>query len=51
MPDSAPFYADYFPRRPVLPGTLLLDAQLRLSAELAADLASGRGPSRGWCRM
>ncbi len=37
VPLSAPFFADHFPRKPVLPGTLLLDAQLRLAVGLAAE--------------
>ncbi len=37
VPLSAPFFADHFPRKPILPGTLLLDAQLRLAAGLAAE--------------
>jgi 3-hydroxymyristoyl/3-hydroxydecanoyl-(acyl carrier protein) dehydratase len=39
VPLSAPFFADHFPRRPVFPATLLLDAQIRLALALAA--ASG----------
>ncbi len=35
---TAPFFADHFPRRPVFPGTLLLDAQMRLALRLAADV-------------
>jgi 3-hydroxymyristoyl/3-hydroxydecanoyl-(acyl carrier protein) dehydratase len=38
VPASAPFFADHFPRRPVFPGTLLLDAQLRLAVTLAGDV-------------
>ncbi|HSH17721.1 MAG TPA: hypothetical protein VLD18_16900, partial [Verrucomicrobiae bacterium] len=38
VPGSAPFYADHFPRRPVLPGTLLMNAKLQLAAALAAQL-------------
>ena len=29
VPESAPFFADHFPRRPVFPATLLLAAQIR----------------------
>jgi 3-hydroxymyristoyl/3-hydroxydecanoyl-(acyl carrier protein) dehydratase len=32
----ADFYADHFPRRPVLPGTLLMETQIRVGAQLAA---------------
>ncbi len=38
VPHSAPFFADHFPRRPVFPGTLLLDTQMRLALRLAADV-------------
>lgn len=36
VPDSAPFFADHFPRRPVFPATLLLDHLIRLALDLAA---------------
>jgi 3-hydroxymyristoyl/3-hydroxydecanoyl-(acyl carrier protein) dehydratase len=35
VPQSAPFFADHFPRRPVFPATLLLDSQIRLAMNLA----------------
>jgi len=38
VPPAAPFFADHFPRRPVFPGTLLLDSQIRLAQELATPL-------------
>jgi 3-hydroxymyristoyl/3-hydroxydecanoyl-(acyl carrier protein) dehydratase len=38
VPESAPFFADHFPRRPVFPGTLLMHANLQLAAALAAEL-------------
>jgi 3-hydroxymyristoyl/3-hydroxydecanoyl-(acyl carrier protein) dehydratase len=38
VPASAPFFADHFPRRPVFPATLLLDAGIRLALELASEL-------------
>jgi len=41
-PESAAFFGDHFPRRPVLPGTLLLDSQMRLALELAAEATPGR---------
>jgi len=34
VPREAPFFADHFPRNPVFPATLLLDAQIRVAAEL-----------------
>ncbi len=37
VPVSAPFFADHFPRKPVFPGTLLLDAQIQLAVKLAAE--------------
>jgi 3-hydroxymyristoyl/3-hydroxydecanoyl-(acyl carrier protein) dehydratase len=40
VPVSAPFFADHFPRCPVFPGTLLLDAQIRLALRLAEDTLS-----------
>lgn len=43
VPISAPFFADHFPRRPVFPATLLLDAQIRLALRLAAErVAAGQ---------
>lgn len=35
VPAAAPFFADHFPRRPVFPATLLLDAQISLALRLA----------------
>jgi 3-hydroxymyristoyl/3-hydroxydecanoyl-(acyl carrier protein) dehydratase len=37
VPESAPFFADHFPRRPVFPATLLLDSQIRLAMDLARE--------------
>lgn len=37
VPTSAPFFADHFPRRPVFPATLLLDAQIRQAIRLATE--------------
>jgi len=37
VPESAPFFGDHFPRRPVFPATLLLDAQIRFALEVAVD--------------
>jgi 3-hydroxymyristoyl/3-hydroxydecanoyl-(acyl carrier protein) dehydratase len=43
VPRSAPFFNDHFPRRPVLPATLLLDTQIAQTLELArgAEWAQG----------
>jgi 3-hydroxymyristoyl/3-hydroxydecanoyl-(acyl carrier protein) dehydratase len=41
VPPSAPFFGDHFPRRPVLPGTLLLDRQIELALDLAREAAPG----------
>ncbi len=35
VPVTAPFFDDHFPRRPVFPGTLLMDALATLSLQLA----------------
>ncbi len=45
VPVTAPFFADHFPRRPVLPGTLLLDAMFRLACAVAhhAEPTTGAG--------
>ena len=37
VPDSAPFFGDHFPRRPVFPATLLLDAQIGLAMSVARE--------------
>ena len=37
VPESAPFFADHFPRKPVCPATLLIDAQCRLALTVAAE--------------
>jgi 3-hydroxymyristoyl/3-hydroxydecanoyl-(acyl carrier protein) dehydratase len=34
VPRQATFFADHFPRKPVFPATLLLDAQMRVATEL-----------------
>jgi len=37
VPADAPYFADHFPRRPVYPATLLMDALGRLALTLAGD--------------
>jgi 3-hydroxymyristoyl/3-hydroxydecanoyl-(acyl carrier protein) dehydratase len=44
VPADAPFFADQFPRRPVFPGTLLLDRMITLAAGLAGEAMPGRTP-------
>lgn len=44
VPAEAAFFADHFPRRPVFPATLLLDAQLALAQAMLAE--SGHGDAR-----
>ncbi len=44
VPHAAPFFAEHFPRKPVFPATLLIDAQTRLARELAVEvMAPGAG--------
>jgi 3-hydroxymyristoyl/3-hydroxydecanoyl-(acyl carrier protein) dehydratase len=44
IPAAAPFFTDHFPRRPVLPATMLVQAMCDLAVEAAAP-ALGRAPS------
>jgi 3-hydroxymyristoyl/3-hydroxydecanoyl-(acyl carrier protein) dehydratase len=37
VPESAPFFGDHFPRRPVFPATLLLDAEIGLAMSVAGE--------------
>jgi 3-hydroxymyristoyl/3-hydroxydecanoyl-(acyl carrier protein) dehydratase len=39
VPESASFFADHFPRRPVFPGSLLMHMNLQLAVALAAEVA------------
>jgi 3-hydroxymyristoyl/3-hydroxydecanoyl-(acyl carrier protein) dehydratase len=48
IPVAAPFLGDHFPRQPVFPATLLLEAQIQLAAALATEVVD---PSlRPWLR-
>lgn len=44
IPAEAPFFDDHFPRRPVFPGTLLLDRMSALASELVAEAMPGGTP-------
>jgi len=50
VPSDAPFFGDHFPRRPVFPGTLLMDSLSTLALQLAREAPSLHGaelaPSR-----
>lgn len=46
VPSEALFFSDHFPRRPVLPGALLMNANLEVVAALAANLAAPAVGSR-----
>ena len=46
VPTAAPFFADHFPRRPVFPATLLLDAQIGLAMQLARSADTFAGDRR-----
>jgi len=37
VPSAAPFFGDHFPRKPVFPGTLLLETQMQLALALAHE--------------
>lgn len=43
VPESAPFFADHFPRRPVFPATLLIDDQIEVAVRVARGTAALRG--------
>jgi len=43
VPESAPYFEDHFPRRPVFPGTLLMDALATLSLQLVQQSAPQAG--------
>jgi 3-hydroxymyristoyl/3-hydroxydecanoyl-(acyl carrier protein) dehydratase len=46
VPAAAPFFQDHFPRRPVFPATLLLDAQIALAMDVAKEMSHWRAGMR-----
>jgi 3-hydroxymyristoyl/3-hydroxydecanoyl-(acyl carrier protein) dehydratase len=50
-PTEPDFYADHFPRRPVFPATLLLDAEIRLARTLAERIGFGNSAARPLIRV
>src|SRR4030095_12193266 len=42
VPETAAFFADHFPRRPVFPGTLLMHANLQLVSQFVEQLDQPR---------
>jgi 3-hydroxyacyl-[acyl-carrier-protein] dehydratase len=42
VPSAAPYFDDHFPRRPVFPGTLLMDSLSALALELAREVPALR---------
>jgi 3-hydroxymyristoyl/3-hydroxydecanoyl-(acyl carrier protein) dehydratase len=51
VPTHAWFFGDHFPRRAVFPATLLLDAQMRLAARLAAETPNAQASALVLRRM
>ena len=47
VPGSAPYFADHFPRHPVFPGTLLMNANLELASTLAGQIPTPT-PGAAW---
>lgn len=45
VPVAAAFFDDHFPRRPVFPGTLLLDRMTTLASGVVAEAANGARPT------
>jgi 3-hydroxymyristoyl/3-hydroxydecanoyl-(acyl carrier protein) dehydratase len=46
IPAAAPFFLDHFPLRAVFPGTLLMDAEMRLAREVAAEALGPRAGAK-----
>jgi 3-hydroxymyristoyl/3-hydroxydecanoyl-(acyl carrier protein) dehydratase len=40
VPRTAPFFADHFPRKPVFPATLLIEAEVRVALALAREVVA-----------
>jgi 3-hydroxymyristoyl/3-hydroxydecanoyl-(acyl carrier protein) dehydratase len=51
VPRQATFFADHFPRKPVFPATLLLDAQIRVAADLVEKSCGAQFASPVAARM
>jgi 3-hydroxymyristoyl/3-hydroxydecanoyl-(acyl carrier protein) dehydratase len=49
VPSSGSFFSDHFPRKPVFPATLLIDAEARLALELARQAVEE--PARSLLRL
>jgi 3-hydroxymyristoyl/3-hydroxydecanoyl-(acyl carrier protein) dehydratase len=48
VPTDAPFFGDHFPRKPVFPGSLLMQFNLQLVGKLAAQLPQGGDTAPRW---
>ena len=48
VPTDAPFFGDHFPRKPVFPGSLLMQFNLQLVGKLAAQLPHGGDTAPRW---
>jgi 3-hydroxymyristoyl/3-hydroxydecanoyl-(acyl carrier protein) dehydratase len=48
VPTDAPFFGDHFPRKPVFPGSLLMQFNLQLVGKLAAQLPHSGAVSSRW---
>ena len=48
VPESAPYFADHFPRHPVFPGTLLMNANLDLAITLAGQIPTPARNEAWW---